>query len=1174
MQTSEKLSCVIIGGGTLPIRCAEILLDRGNEICAVISSDAVVKRWASEKKIVCLEPSADLSEQLREQPFDYLFSIVNEHILRPDILQLPRKLAINYHDAPLPNYAGTHATSWALLNGERLHGISWHVITEVVDAGDILKQQRFEVAEDDTALALNTKCYEAAIDSFGQLVEELSVGNVSGITQDLEKRTFFPRYKRPANGCVISWNNGAADISALVRALHLGPYPNPLGSAKLALRDDFVIIPALEVLNTESENASGTICEIGPDFLRISTEDREVVLRNVLTLNGDAVSIPALVEKFGLHEGYRFTDLDSETAERLESLYVTSCKHESFWVKRLATLEPAAVPYGVDGASFDRARYASLTMRIPDEVFTFLEVQKPELSARDLLLAAYGALLARLGGVDSFDVGYMDSELRSEIDGLESAFATHPPLRLNVDCAQSFTELLQSVRGQVESCRKHKTYALDLVTRYPQLSTGRESGYTFTLPVSVESVKRLANCETLTDSTITLVISETDVECLWIYDQARIKDESVDKLARHFTTLLKGIAADPEDRVAYSPLLNGKEQNQLLVEWNNTHADYPKDKCVHQLVAARAKEFPEAVAVLCGDQSMSYGELNARSNQLGNYLRRLGVGLESVVAICMERSVESVIGQLGILKAGGAYLPLDPAYPAERLSFMLEDAGVSAVLAQQRLRLILPPHQPNVLCLDKDWAAVMGESTEDFHSGVTARNLAYVIYTSGSSGRPKGVEVEHSGLVNLVTWHQPAYCLTPADRATLLAGPAFDASVWELWPYLASGASIYIPDDETRSSASRLVEWLARQSITICFLPTPLAEAALDERMPSDLALRVLLTGGDRLHQAPVKSLPFRLVNHYGPTENTVVATCGLVERKAQDENAPSIGCPIANAQVYLLDRCLQPVPVGISGEIYIGGDGLARGYRNRADLTAERFIPNSFSDEPGERLYKTGDLARYLPDGNIEFIGRLDNQVKIRGFRIEPGEIEAALNSHARIKDSVVVASEEVAGNRRLIAYLVAREEQVPDADELRGFLKEKLPELMVPAAFFILDELPVTPNGKVDRHALRLLESSERRGKEFVAPRSVAEEMVAEIWSGVLGVSRIGVFDNFFELGGHSLKATQVMSRVRSSFQVELPLRTLFEADNVAALAAVLENCLIKELEEMNESKAAQLM
>jgi amino acid adenylation domain-containing protein len=622
------------------------------------------------------------------------------------------------------------------------------------------------------------------------------------------------------------------------------------------------------------------------------------------------------------------------------------------------------------------------------------------------------------------------------------------------------------------------------------------------------------------------------------------------------------------------PLLTEFERQQLEA-WNATQQDYPQDVCVPQLVAMQVAATPGAVAGVAGDQVLSYRELNRRANQLAYYLRTLGVGPNVLVGCCVERSLDMLVGLLGILKAGGAYVPLDPTYPPERLAFMLADAKAPVLVTQQHLISRLPAQGTQVICLDADSAMLAQQSETDPVSAATAEDLAYVIYTSGSTGQPKGVQITHSGLLNLVFWHQRAFAVTRSDRATQIASPAFDATGWELWPYLTIGASVYLIDEDTRITPTSLRDWLVSHGITITFLPTPLAESVLDLEWPSTTSLRFLLTGADTLHHYPSPGLPFALINNYGPTEATVVATFGRVLPTAHPDGLPSIGRPIANTQIYLLDEHLRQVPLGEPGELYIGGAGLAKGYLNRPELTAEKFIAHPFSDEPGVRLYKTGDLARYLPDGQLAFLGRTDHQVKIHGFRVELGEIEAALDKHPAVYQAVVTAGDTNSGERHLVAYIVPHPEARITTDTLRATLAKHLPDYTIPALFVQLEELPLTPNGKVDRAALPVPDATNvMRDRVIAAPRTPLEERLAGILATLLGVEQVGIDDNFFMLGGHSLLGTQVIAQVEDVFGINLLLRTLFEAPTVRQLSVEIEQLILAKLESMSEQEALQLL
>lgn len=586
------------------------------------------------------------------------------------------------------------------------------------------------------------------------------------------------------------------------------------------------------------------------------------------------------------------------------------------------------------------------------------------------------------------------------------------------------------------------------------------------------------------------------------------------------------------------------------------------------LVARRAVETPEALAVTAGAQSLSYGELDCRADRLACYLRALGVGKDVVVGLCLPRCLDMVVAALGILKAGGAYMLMDPAWPPERLAFVLEDAQSHVLITNPVLAKQIP--QGRHLIVDPDAQEIVEQSQDLPLVNIRQDDLAYVIYTSGSTGQPKGVEIPHGGLINLVSWHQQAFSVTSADRASHLAGLSFDAAVWELWPYLAAGASVHLVDEFTRNSAELLRDWLVANRITISFIPTPLAEELLSVKWPPETALRMMLTGGDALHHYPPAGLPFSLINNYGPAECAVVVTSGAIPPGGHDSTLPPIGRPIDNSEIYLLDEQLMPVPPGTVGEIYIAGAGLARGYRNQPDLTARKFISGLPGPAPGRRLYKSGDLGRLLSDGQIAFVGRVDEQIKIRGFRIEPNEIVCALNQHPIVRESLVLACEDSFGDKRLVAYVALDLAFGVTRKGLRGYLGRRLPEYMVPSVFVCLDAFPLTPNGKIDRAALPAPNPTNTlRDELYEETPTLTQQRVIEILTVLLGHEKIGLRDDFFLLGGHSLLGAQLIARLRETFQVELTLRTVFDAPTAAALAEEIERLAAKRGERLNKAR-----
>jgi amino acid adenylation domain-containing protein len=608
---------------------------------------------------------------------------------------------------------------------------------------------------------------------------------------------------------------------------------------------------------------------------------------------------------------------------------------------------------------------------------------------------------------------------------------------------------------------------------------------------------------------------------------------------------------------------------------NTTERAYPPDRCVPQLVADRTADTPDAPAVSAAGKTITYRELDERSNQIAHYLISLGVERETIVGLCMNRSAETVICALAILKAGGAYLPLDPAYPVERLSFMLNEAKPRVLITDQTVAEKLSAGSWEVVSVDYDRAQIDSQPVTAPDVRVSAAQLAYVIYTSGSTGQPKGVQVTHDSLLNLVFWHRREFEVTPRDKASHLASVGFDAAVWEVWPYLTAGAGLYLPDDETRLSPDLLRDWMVSEKISISFLPTALAEPIMTLAWPKETALRFLLTGADTLHHYPSTELPFQLVNNYGPTECTVVATSGRVLPGNAINKLPAIGKPIANTMVYILDENLQQVPPGMSGELYIGGAGVARGYLNRPDLTAETFIGDPFSSQSDARLYRTGDLVCEQPDGQLAYLGRVDDQIKILGYRIEPNEIVAKLDRYPSIQSSVVVARGSSCSEKRLAAYIVMRNGTTPGAAELRSFLQNDLPDYMVPSVFVRLTSLPLTPNGKVDRAALPEPDiENTLRDEAFTLPRTPIEERLARILTTLLNLSEVSVEDNFFLLGGHSLLGTQLIAKIRGAFGVELGLRTLFDTPTIAELSTEIERLIVAKVESMSEDEAQRLL
>jgi len=802
------------------------------------------------------------------------------------------------------------------------------------------------------------------------------------------------------------------------------------------------------------------------------------------------------------------------------------------------------------------------------------------------LLAAFQLLLARYSRQDDIAVGVPIAGRTSlATESLIGCFMNMLVLRADLSGNPSFRELLGRIRETALQAYAHQELPFEKLVEElrPQRELNRwplfqamfhlrnlpptECGTASELRVAPFPLDR-ASIGGL-DISVEISDQREGLYCTFTYAAKLFRAETIERMVAHYQTLLAAIVSDPARAIMTLPLMDEQEQRRVLIDWNQTDAAFSPYLC-HQLFEGQVEQRPEASAALFESEQLTYRELNRRANRVAHHLKKAGVVPETVVGIYLERSLEMLVSLLGVLKAGAAYLPLDPSYPGDRLAFMLDDAEVKFLLTREAHLNSLPACSAKLFVLD----GIAEENGENPSSGATAGNLAYVIYTSGSTGKPKGVMICHGSLSNHLLWRHSYFPLVRADRVLHKASFSFDDSVWELLEPLTAGACVVMAKPEGHFDSAYLAGLIAEQHISVACFPPPLLRAVLDEPgLERCRSLRRVTTGGEaltiELQRRFLDRLPVDLHNGYGPTEATIAATFFTCERNG-DRPSVLIGRPIANTRIYILDRHLHPVPIGVPGELHIGGAGLARGYLNQPGLTAEKFIPNPFSEDVGSRLYKTGDLARYLPDGNIEFLGRFDDQVKIRGFRIELGEIEAVVNQHPYVKACAVLAHDDTSGDRRLVAYIVPDENAPAASADLRDFLRRKLPDYMLPSGFIVLDQLPVTPSGKLDRRALPAPDYSGSE-KAYVAPRTPTEEKLAEIFAAMLKIDRIGIHANFFDLGGHSLLATQVISRVRKTFETDIQLRALFELPTVGGLSALIVQ---KQAEGLGEDELAQLL
>ena len=864
----------------------------------------------------------------------------------------------------------------------------------------------------------------------------------------------------------------------------------------------------------------------------------------------------------------------------------------NYWRSRLASvLTPIYLPADHPRPNALSFRGAAHHFEIPASVGLQLRqlARAENATPFALLAAAFHALLHRYTGAPEIPIGTpLAGRSEPEFENTVGYFVNPVILSAPVNTGTTFRQHLAAMRETIIAAQEHGDFPfIELVRR---LRPERDTSRTPLFQVMLNLIKTaqigvagdmlhaggndlrlgslqlaafpLEQHEAQFDLDLTLLDTGNAMPASLSYSVDLFEAETVSRIAEHFLTLLSAVMEDPDRKISDLPLLAPEEQAKVLVDWNATATAYP-ETTIHRLIEEEVRRSPQATALVLEERGMSYSELNYRANQLANYLRNLGVGPDTLVAVCIERSFEMVVALLGILKAGGAYVPVDPGYPADRQDYMIRDAGASVILTQAKFAARLSTMGGHVLALDENWNQVAGQPGENLEDFAQPGDLAYVIYTSGSTGQPKGAMNTHRGVCNRLLWMQDQYKLTGSDRVLQKTPFSFDVSVWEFfWPLMTS-ARLVLARPEGHKDPAYLVRLIREAGVTtLHFVPSMLRVFLEAEGLGECASLRRVICSGEalpyELQERCFELLDAELHNLYGPTEAAVDVTYWACQRSGERKIVP-IGRPVANTQIYILDGNMQPVPIGVPGELYIGGVQVGRGYWRRPDLTRERFVPDPFSSEG--RLYRTGDLARWLPEGAIEYLGRMDHQVKVRGFRIELGEIESVISEDARINQAVVVAREDAPGDQRLVAYISSRSGEPPKIADLRARLSTRVPDYMVPSDFVYLDEFPLTPSGKVDRKALPAPENARPAPAPdhfYQAPRTDVESAIAAMWKEVLRIGSVGIHDNFFELGGHSLLAAGVLSRVRDCYGITLPLRTIFEAPTVTAFASRIETLL----------------
>ena len=1168
MEKKRSFSCYVIGNDTLTMHCASILVEKNHSVLGVVSTSHQIKTWCQEHGIPFMNSIHEFEQRDMDTSFDYLFSIVNNVILPEFIIRAPRFHAINYHNSPLPKYAGLYATSWAILNNESEHAISWHLIEPTVDAGAIVKQCTFPIEKQDTALTLNLKCYEAAIDSFTILIDELASGTERLTPQNLEHRSYYGLKNKPKNLGFVIWDSTADEIDRLCRALSLGSYRNELATAKLFINNQWYIINAHRMLHVASKGAPGTIVHLSKNEVQITTTTVDIALLSIMDAEGVIYDIEHWSTLCALSVGQVLPSINQPEHHLVASMP----KIERFWVKEyagyihhdlsfLAPLNKVNIPDSGRRSSFVPPQHISHQIQHYSSTMT--------INPHCLLLAVVLTYLYRVNDYKNYSLQISDSS-RLQQPGKPSFFLSDTyPFTTNLTHDLSFSETLYQVNNEILRLTQQNTFCNDLFVRYPELQIPQKE-------ILIRFIDEQEPISSPQEEYKLIISIAKNGSGLHVHNKTNYQDNELsfpffNHIEEHLALLLEDALAYPDKKI-YELAILSQEEISLMNSWNNTDYAYDTTQLLHHQIEEQASQRPQKTVACFKEQAISYEQLDKKANQLAHYLLHHGVRPNDSIGVYLHRSLDMLISILGILKAGAAYLPLDPHYPNQRIQYILEHSQTQCLIThEQHLSHQLSDYKGIIINLN-DVPYHELESTKPLIK-TQSSDLAYIIYTSGTTGKPKGVAIPHRAACNHMMWMKTAYNFKPEDRFLLKTPFSFDASVWEIFMPLIIGGLLVIAPNDAHTNPKELIDLITQNKISIIQLvPSMLREMTLTEGFGVCSSLCHVFCGGEALLPETIhgfyehNTFEAQLHNLYGPTETTIDAVTRTCSIKDSERPISLIGTPIFNTRAYILDQFMQVVPAGILGELYLSGDGLAKGYLHNPDLTEQKFMLNPF--RPKERLYKTGDLVKWHSDGVIEYHGRADEQIKIRGFRIEISEIESCLEKIHAVYQCLVSPERTPEGAVSLSAYLVLLEHTQISANELRVTLKKELPDYMIPSRFYIVEQLFFTPNGKLDRRKTPTpIKQLSIAAQQQIAPETKTQKQLHHIWCHILKKEALGIDDDFFEQGGHSLLAMQIITRIHEELSIKLTIRALFDHPNIRSLSQEIECLLYKKSSDSSQ-------
>lgn len=1154
----ETTSCFVMGNGRIIVDAVKILRGEGFDVRGILSTDKSVLSWAKKEKIDCSRSDGELEAFLSEEPFDYLFSINNPKVLTETIFSIPVKCAINFHDAPLPRYGGVNALYWAIINRETSWAVTWHVIDHQIDTGPIIKQIPVEIQEDDTVITLGLRCTETGLDGLKKLIPELQKDKFLIVEQNSEERSYNDRMKRESPGGVMDWSKSAEALEAEHRALRFGPVYNPIQCLKVILGDSVVLPSHVSVVSNSADEDFGTVLEITDTAITIQASGGSLCLEGLSDMEGREVSPRQFEELGSIKKGDPLKLLSQNEKQRLQKLEQISIRGEYFWRKRLSGLLPVSFQKELKSSKGQTQEFEMRSLAVDHISLSRSSGQ----FADPILIAAWGAFIGRVLNESQFDIVLVPNAKNLHGDIEKSMFSEALPFRILLKDGEPISSLTERIDRRLKLREKLPLISKDLLIRHPHLSNVKAEGDLDGLPLGIVFCDdEEEEIEISGFQAVLRVVRNAGIDFVW--DRSVLNDEQVNGVASAFETFLEHFLQNPNGLLDNLPLVDKARGAEVIELGRGDEVDPSCLVPAHQMFEEHVFDRPNEIAIQQGDETQTFSELNERANILAHHLVSIGIGSEKKVGILMERSINSVVSILAVLKAGGAYVPLDVAYPEERLQMMISDADLVAIITQSGLKIHLPK-SVEVVAIDQiQDSARAADSGSNLQLEVKPDQLAYVIFTSGSSGKPKGVQIEHRSLSNYALAASEEYGIGKEDRVLQFASLSFDSSVEEIFCTLCSGARLVLRTDSTISSFSSFVSDCDRWAVTIIPLPTAfwhslVAHWKIDSFIFPE-SVKTVILGGEAMssnHLSTWNDLvgkKVRLINGYGPTEVTVVAT--TFDVTGFDNTAGTmipIGRPLAGYETYIVDRFLNLLPPGVEGELCVGGLGLARGYLNQPEETRQRFISSPFEDCQAARLYRTGDRVVQLRCGRIVFLGRIDEQLKVRGFRLEPKEIEDKLCNMPGIKECAVTALQSPNGQNKLVAYFVPVDlEGSPDSEAIQVHMKACLPEYMVPQQFVKLEQIPLTANGKVDfKNIAKELPVTAAETLGQSQPLTEGQRVMIAVWKELFEHVDFGLDDSFFKVGGHSLLATQLISRLHTRYSREVSIRDIFDYQTIRAL------------------------